>query len=251
MTNGGTDLSDLSDTSTWLPLDGLAPGFDANKAATVDDLHGCSFVLRSGDDEFAWSASEDPYEAFLVDDGLYYVQTHPGAETAYSLVLDLQRGRALVVTSTIGDTTPRLRQTFLPATIDGIEAHGEPMAASDSLIGRRALWVYSQHHAYEHIYLTPHWYTWQCLAGPERGLADTDENSTYQLRQGIYLFAWREKVIPCAAVTIADHRDARRMRSHGALFGIGEDGVTPTHFTFGAYGRLLSTTVYPGHYDGP
>ena len=27
-----TETVNLSDTSTWLPLDGLAPGFDASKA---------------------------------------------------------------------------------------------------------------------------------------------------------------------------------------------------------------------------
>jgi hypothetical protein len=42
-----------------------------------------------------------------------------------------------------------------------------------------------------------HWYSWQCLAGPERGLADTDEVSVWELRPGIYVFAWRKKVVPC------------------------------------------------------
>jgi hypothetical protein len=140
-------------------------------------------------------------------------------------------------------------QTFLPSAIEGFEARGEALAPSDTLIGRRVLWVYSTSHAYEHVYLSPHWYTWQCLAGPEKGLADTDENSVYQLRPGIYVFAWREKVIPCASVTVADHRDARHLRSHGVLFGLDETGRTPTHFTFGAHGRLLSTTVHPEAYD--
>ena len=99
------------------------------------------------------------------------------------------------------------------------------------------------------MYLSPQWYTWQCLAGPERGLADTDEQTTYQLRPGIYVFAWREKVIPCAAVTVADHRDLRDMRSHGVLFGLDETGQVATHFTFGAFGRLLSNTTHPSELD--
>jgi hypothetical protein len=56
-------------------------------------------------------------------------------------------------------------------------------------------------------------------------------------------------VIPCAAVTIADHRNARALRSHGVLFGLDGSGTTPTHFTFGAHGRLLSTTVHPEERD--
>ena len=39
----------LSDTSTWLPLDGLAPGFDENKATLTQDLDGYSFVSVRSD----------------------------------------------------------------------------------------------------------------------------------------------------------------------------------------------------------
>lgn len=240
----------LSDTSTWLPLDGLAPGFDANKAPAVDDLRGREFVLRDDNGPLRTWTGADPGETFLVDDDLYYVQVRPADREAVSLFLDLRDGRALVVTTTIGDHgTPRVTQEFRPATIDGYDIRGEAMAPSTALIGRRVLWVYSAEHAYEHVYLSPHWYTWQCLAGPERGLADTDENTVYRLRPGIHVFAWREKVIPCASVTVADHRDARALRSHGVLFGLDATGEQPTHFTFGAHGRLLSTTVHPGPYD--
>lgn len=167
-----------------------------------------------------------------------------------SLILDVRDGRALVVTTRIGDAgTPRVTQEFRPATIDGAEVRGAAMAPSTALIGRRVVWVYSEDHAYEHVYLSPHWYTWQCLAGPERGLADTDENSVYQIRPGIHVFAWREKVISCASVTIADHRNARALRSHGVLFGLDHTGEDTTCFTFGAHGRLLSTTVHPAGLD--
>ncbi|GAA4524036.1 molybdenum cofactor biosynthesis F family protein [Amycolatopsis samaneae] len=254
----------LSDTTTWLPLDGLAPGFDANKAPTVGDLHGRTFVLHFADgttfsakftgNRVEWShdgSGTDDCETFLVDDNLYYVQFHPRsrAEQAYTVFLDLRQGRALLVVTAIGDGVPRVGQTFRAATIEGFEARGEEIAPSTTLVGRRVMWVYSTAHAYEHVYLSPHWYTWQCLAGPEKGLADTDENSVYQLRPGIYVFTWREKVIPCASVTVADHRDARALRSHGVLFGLDATGEQPTHFTFGAHGRLLSTTVHPAPYD--
>ncbi|NUT91746.1 MAG: molybdenum cofactor biosynthesis protein MoaF [Saccharothrix sp.] len=235
-------MTTLSDTSSWLPLDGLAPGFDQNKAPVVDDLDGRAFDVdgrrvRFAGGEVEWDGGTHPCETFLVDDELYYSQFHAGAREAFSLFLDLRARRSLVVTTTVNDGgTPQVTQDFVASV-------GGP-APSTALIGRRAMWVYSTEHAYEHIYLSPHWYTWQCLAGPEKGLADTDENTTYELRPGIYVFTWREKVIPCAAVTVADHRDVTRMRSHGALFGLDETGTTPTHFTFGAHGRLLS--VQPG-----
>lgn len=266
--------TNLSDTSTWLPLDGLEPGFDGNKPPTTDALDGRTITLENdggsviehtftgsqimwrydaaADDPHGDAEGTDTYEAFTVDDDLYYVQfqTESRPDDAVSLVLDLRSGRSLSIVSIIGESgTPRVRQLFTPGVIRGIEATGTAPAPTTALIGRRVMWTYSGTHAYEHVYLSPHWYTWQCLAGPERGLADTDENTVYMLRPGIYAFAWREKVIPCASVTIADHRNVRAIRSTGALFGLAEDGVTRTHFTFGADGWLISTTVHPDAYD--
>lgn len=266
-------MTTLSDTSTWPPLNELADGFDANKGPVTTALAGRTITLVNANgsriehqftrDEVRWdyvAAEGDPhgnargadrYEAFEIDEQLHYVQFHTSSrpQDAVSLLLDLRSGHALSVVSIIGDTSPRVSQGFMPGVIEGVELTGTAPAPTTSLLGRRVMWVYSEEHAYEHVYLSPHWYTWHCLAGPERGLADTDEHTTYQLRPGIHVFAWREKVIPCAAVTVADHRDARNIRSHGALFGLDESGSATTHFTFGAHGRLLSTTAHPAEYD--
>ncbi|MFJ3956654.1 MoaF C-terminal domain-containing protein [Arthrobacter sp. NPDC090010] len=282
MTDNGNPLSGsttLSDTSTWLPLDGLAPGFDANKAPhdtalagrviTVVDERGTRVSHQFSEHEVSWDYQPGPkdplephrgtdsYEAFLVDDGLYFVQFHhrDSPTQAISLVLDLRNGHALSTISTIlpEDGRPagatRVRHDFAPGVIEGATVHGKRPAPTDSMIGRRVVWDYSPEHAYEHIYLSDQWYTWQCLAGPEKGLADTDENSVWEIRPGINLFAWREKVIPCASVTIADHRNGAAIRSHGVLFGLDESGEVPTHFTFGALGRLVSMTVHPETLD--
>lgn len=268
-----------ADTATWLPLDELAPGFDANKAPHSTDLSGrvLTVVDERGtrvrhtftDDAVTWEytpgagdplpagSGTDPYECFLVDEDLYLAQFHHGdrPDEAVSLILDLHHGRALSVVQIIlpaeqvGEGRTRVQQVFVPGEIDELATSGDAPAPTTSLIGRRVQWVYSSEHAYEHIYLSPRWYTWQCLAGPERTLADTDLCDTWQVRPGINVFAWREKVIPCGSVTIADHRDQRLIRSHGVLFGLDESGTTPTHFTFGAYGRLLSATVHPEAYD--
>lgn len=126
-------------------------------------------------------------------DGLFYVQFQPQAhpKTAVSLFLDLTLGRALIITATIRGAEPgrtALGHEFVSATIEGTEASGAVPAPTAALVGRRVLWIYSDVHAYEHIYLSPHLYTWQCLAGPERGLADTDQCTVYELRPGIYVF---------------------------------------------------------------
>lgn len=271
-----TDAVNLSDTSTWLPLDGLAPGFDGRKAElsnalsgrtfTVIDDHGArtrhSFdqgtVTRSsapaGGDGSVTEEETDECEVIEVADELFYVQFHPRSQRleAVTLILDLASGHTLSVISTLGQAEPgrtAVQMSFTPGWIDGVEVRGSAPAPTQELIGRRVVWVYSDEHVYEHVYLSPHWYTWQCLAGPEQGLADTDANTVWQVRPGIYVFTWREKVIPCGSVTIADHRDQKAIRSHGVLFGWDESGTTPTHFTFGARGRLLSNTVHPAEFD--
>lgn len=266
----------LSDTSTWLPLDGLAPGFDASKAELSSELDGRTFTVVDdrgtrivhtfGPGTVSWeytpgagdptapAAQTDACEVVRVDEDLYYAQFHHDylPNEAVSLLLDLRSGYSLAVLSVLGQKTRErvaVQHLFGVGRIEELAQNGEPPAPTSELIGRRVLWVYSSVHAYEHVYLSPHWYTWQCLAGPEQGLADTDENTVWRLRPGIYVFTWREKVIPCGSVTIADHRDQKALRSHGVLFGEGEDGGTPTHFTFGAHGRLLSNTVHPAEYD--
>jgi len=257
----------LLDTSNWLPLDGLAPGFDANKAPTVQDLAGQRFSVHSDggsmtfsfdDEAVQWSAAghagTSTYEAFAVAEDLYYAQWQSdlAPELAVSLVLDLTHGRALYIGALLGRATPSsvaVSHDFRPGTFDGYQATGPDIAESTGLIGRRVEWVYSGSHAYEHIYLSPTWYTWQCLAGPERGLADTDSNTVFEVRPGIFVFTWREKVIPCGSVTVADHRDPHSIRSHGSLFGWDEAGTAPVHFTFGAYGRLISMTRHSPELD--
>ncbi|MDJ0336274.1 molybdenum cofactor biosynthesis F family protein [Salinibacterium sp. G-O1] len=272
MTNG----LNLSDTTTWLPLDGLAPGFDASKAELSTALEGKTFTTvddrgtrvthtfgpgtvswnyRPGEgDDIEAASHTDTCEVIEVDDDLFYAQFHHEYRPteAVSLILDLRSGRSLSIISVLGEKTTAqvaVQHVFTPGRLEELGQSGEAPAPTMELVGRRVLWVYSSEHAYEHLYLSPHWYTWQCLAGPEQGLADTDENSVWMIRPGIYVFTWREKVIPCGSVTIADHRDQKSIRSHGVLFGEGENGAAPTHFTFGAHGRLLSNTVHPVEYD--
>lgn len=49
----------LLDTSNWLPLDGLAPGFDANKAPAVQDLAGQQFSVRGDGGPMTFSFDDE------------------------------------------------------------------------------------------------------------------------------------------------------------------------------------------------
>jgi len=262
-----------NNTDLWLPLDGLAPGFDAFRAPHTTALDGQTFTaLMHGQDSrvtyafangriessVAGSDGKTPgsaaYEAFEVDKDLYYVESalEQRPQEALSLFIDFAAGTGLSVLTVIGpdgQLPVRVTQQFAPFTIEGHASPGDLPVPTNALVGYRAWWRYSDVHAYEHVYLSEHWYTWHCVAGPEKTLADTDEQTTYEVRPGFYVFAWREKVIPCAAVTIADHRDAANLRSHGALFGLDESGTTPVMFTFGAHGKKLSKADYPADLD--
>ncbi|QRP50441.1 MoaF C-terminal domain-containing protein [Amycolatopsis sp. FDAARGOS 1241] len=266
-----TDSLDFSDTRAWPSLDRLAPGFDGYKAATSSSVAGREIVFtnsqgswvshRFGTTTVEWSyepgaddphpvvSGRDDYEAFDVAEGLVYTQFHHREDvpdTAVSLVLDFDRGRSLAVVSTIGaasEDRTRVRHTFLPGHIEGLEPREPEPAPTTALVGRRVRWAYSAEHSYEHVYVGPHSYNWRCLAGPAAGLAGTEECTTYRIRPGIYVFTSREKVIPCASVTIADLRDTASPRSYGAVFGLDETGESPTHFTFGAVGELLGHPV--------
>src|SRR4030067_318111 len=66
----------------------------------------------------------------------------------------------------------------------------------------RVQWVYSSKDAYEHIYLNENTYSWHCISGNEKGLADTDRCFYYKVSDKFYLFVWIEKTIPTVGVVL-------------------------------------------------
>ena len=108
------------------------------------------------------------------------------------------------------------------------------------MIGKRVQYTYSPTECYEHIYLNADFYTWQCLRGAEKGLADTDRCQYYKLGELLYLFVWREKIVPTLGVVVVDYS---AWRSSGKIFGYrGNDFDRLENFYMGAYARLLNIT---------
>jgi hypothetical protein len=153
--------------------------------------------------------------------------------TSVTIVLDLARSAATTVVGTLPTAEQTARSAFelatagaeltlvatefIAAAIDRPFVAGEhPHAPTDELVGKRVQYVYSQTEAYEHIYLNENLYTWQCLRGSEQGLADTDRCHYRKIGDDLYLFVWREKVIPTLGVVLVDWR---LKRSNGKLFG--------------------------------
>jgi MoaF C-terminal domain len=110
------------------------------------------------------------------------------------------------------------------------------------LIGRRVEYAYSPTERYEHIYLNKDFYTWHCLMGSEKGLADTDRCHYLKLGDELYLFVWREKIVPTLGAVVADFSV---MRTMGKIFGHAQDGPAGVvDFPVGARARLLNMTSH-------
>jgi hypothetical protein len=179
--------------------------------------------------------------------------------TAVTIVLDLARSAATTVVGTLPTAEQAARGAFalategaeltlvaasiVPAVIDGPFVPGaHPHLPTDDLVGKRVQYVYSQTEAYEHIYLSQDLYTWHCLRGAEQGLADTDRCHYRTVGEELYLFVWREKVIPTLGVVLVDWR-ARR--SNGRLFGYeGSDFGALSTTQVSSLATLLNVTTY-------
>jgi len=195
-------------------------------------------------------------DVFVVD----YVSSTRRA-TSVTVVLDLGRAAATTVIGTLPTPEETARGAYALAT-DGEEltlvacgfvraavdrpfvAAEHPHLLTDELVGKRVQYVYSHTETYEHIYLNEDLYTWQCLAGIERGLADTDRSHSFKLADSLYLFVWRERVVPTLGVVVVDWRD---MKSVGKLFGYeGSDFGAVTNAPIASVATLLNVTEYDG-----
>ena len=183
----------------------------------------------------AGATGRESYFATSPREGLYLVDYVAATEraTTVSHVLDLARGAATVVVGTLpaeadvqksafrlaleGSDLPAVGARFLRAAIDrpfAPDSHGH--APTSELVGKRVRYVYGPTETYEHIYLNENLYTWQCLAGREKGLADTDRCHYWRIADQLYLFVWRERVVPTLGLVLVDWRT---MRSSGKIFG--------------------------------
>jgi hypothetical protein len=225
---------------TLPPDDGLA-----GRSLTLHAEDGVVTVLSfASGGRLAWHVSDGPRagahgrEQARVTrprDGIVVVDyvSSSQAATSVTIVLDEAEAAATTVVGTLPSAAQAARSAFDLATA-GEEltsvavtfvrsAIGRPFAAgrhphvpTADLVGRRVEYVYSRTEKYEHIYLNEDLYTWQCLEGSEKGLADTDRCHYCRIADDLYLFVWREKVIPTLGVVLVDWK---AKVSNGKLFG--------------------------------
>lgn len=254
----------------WKAMDDFAAGIDTNRIPATDRLTGMRWRLRHSDGtdtalEFQsgsvvrWSrtgadgssrSGTDSYEAIEAADGVFYLdQTYAGDPYRSEVtIVSLTTRRTATVTSVIAEVAPegrpRVSQEFLAGTADlgdGVAPNGPVPHPTRDLIGWRALYRYSPHHLYEHVYLSSERYCWQCVVGEQRGHGDVDLATTWKVDEKLYVFTFREFLIPVAATWLYDLNE---MRSTGKFFGIASDG-TVHNSPGGAYISSQPRAEYP------
>jgi len=200
------------------------------------------------------------YSAIEPREGLFLVDYLPGdALESVDVVLDLNRGIGTTLVGRLPDPAEAelplsaraatgleltgVAATFISSRIDAPFAADTPRHEPPlELVGRRVEYTYSPHERYEHIYLNERFYTWHCLAGREKGLADTDRCHYLRVDDDMYLFVWREKIVPTLGVVLLDYQ---RMRSAGKICGLrGPGSKEPANFPVGAQARIVNVTTY-------
>jgi len=252
---------------------------DSNTPQTTSDLAGRSltFHFENGqtvvhrfetESELTWTVTQGPglgreasetYTATRIRERLYFVDfvRRLDRATALSLVVDLdlavvtalmarlpdetEARRSLLERASTGEELTAVSALFLSGTVDiPYSADAARHRPTSDLVGRRVEYTYSSTERYEHVYLNDRFYTWHCLQGSEKGLADTDRCHYYKLGIDLYLFVWREKIVPTLGVVVVDF-DA--MRTVGKIFGYeGGDFSKIVNFRVGAHARVLNVT---------
>jgi hypothetical protein len=197
-----------------------------------------------------------PYRSSAIRPELVFIDfvDDRGPIHSHSFVVDLGQGIALAILGTLpGKQQTRVsaleriadhqeltlvKVTFLHGVLNRPWTPDAPkFSETDELVGKRAEYRYSPHEAYEHIYLNRNFYTWHCLSGSEFGLCDTDAAHYYKLGDSLYLFLWREKLVPTLGLVLIDYR---QMRTTGKICGWEDlEFKALRNFEVGAHARLL------------
>jgi len=271
----------MATPSNWITVGALADGFapDAFILPNLADLSGRTFTLnfangwqiehRFDSEALHWNAADGHssgsavYRATSVRPGLYLVDfiKHEAAQAwSISLVLDTttssftavigrlpdraQTEEGLYSRALAGKALTSVEVEFLHGSLDqpwqaGLCPHGP----TQELTGLRNLYRYSPSEVYEHVYLNDQFYAWQCLKGVEQGLCDTDRCHAYKIADQLYLFVWREKIIPTLGLVLID---LQQHRSDGKIFGYaGASFDALSNFPVSSYCQVLNRTEYP------
>ncbi|MDH6269592.1 hypothetical protein M2360_005020 [Rhizobium sp. SG_E_25_P2] len=268
-------MSDIN--PAWIMVGDLEKGFstDNNKLARTDDLVGKVIRLTGPQDTeteitfetadtLTWRQTDDArrgaeqYSATSLRDSIFFID-YISAGTSVSIVLDLARNlftsvtvrmpaeeqieKSLFKRAAEGQELTSVEPTIVSGRLSGLDPHGSEIHhPTTELVGKRVMYTYSKTECYEHIYLNSSFYTWHCLEGVEKGLGDTDRCHYIKIDQNLYLFVWREKIVPTLGVVMID---LDRKKTTGKILGYeGQNVGALSNFPVGAHARVLNVTSY-------
>lgn len=243
--------------SEWPNLEALAVGYDEHLMTGSGKLSGKHLNLVFTDttqithyfvDERAltWEVvgagqkGNAEYKAFEVRPNIFFVDFYkPDYDEQVSLVVNLNTGQALAAISGfhIENGQKRTWTKFADASIEGYSV--TPFKPTEELIGKHILYSYTPRDAYEHIYHNQGTFTWHCLSGTEKGLADTEPCKMLKLADKLYLLFWSEKIMPVESVVVVD---LDKMRSTGRFFYWDPKPAKRVQISFGSYATVLAET---------
>ena len=242
-----TDIQDYIPEDQWPPVSAMLDGFGdqtlpASPALAGTTLsiptHGGTAVEHVFKDPatVAWDGGSAAYKAIEARPGIFIIDFVRGEGVDgenVTIVWDRNTGAVTTGISRFVTVDGRIR-----STTDFNAAHER----SSGLVGRRIFYRYSDVESYEHIYLNPGTFTWNCVRGGEAGLADTDRCMMWDVAEDLYIFFWTEKVMTVEAVLLIDLRE---QRSIGRMFGWDDPAGEPVILPFNSRLSVLNTTEYP------
>jgi hypothetical protein len=257
-------MNDQNRPADWKHFDDFAAGIATNRMATSKALVGQTFkiTLNSGRvidlaftaaDTVAWSEGSDAgvdwYEALEVAPQVFFINMTFAASPAEdeAFIVSTATRRVLSVRERVREAAeapgePRVAQVYAAGVLGdaSVPPTGREPAPTRDLVGLTAHYTYSPNHVYEHIYLSSERYAWQNLVGLQRGHGDVDLATTWKFADNLYVFGFREFIIPVASLFFYNWDT---MRSTGKFLGITSQG-TIENKPAGAFIEKKSRTVY-------
>ncbi|MGO4248415.1 MoaF C-terminal domain-containing protein [Paenarthrobacter sp. RAF54_2] len=226
----------LSGTTLSIPAEG-----GSSAEYSFQDSSTVIWINSGPDSETSGTANYKAIEArpdiFIVD----FVRGEGVDAENVTIVMDRNTGAVTRGSSTFQVVDGKTRSTtqFSQTNIHGTDVLHQ---RSPELVGKRIFYRYSDVETYEHIYLNPGTFTWNCVRGGEAGLADTDRCMTWDVAENLFIFFWTEKVMTVEAVLLVDLREER---SIGRMFGWDDPAAEPVVLPFNSRLTVLNTTEYP------
>lgn len=254
-----TGIQDYIPEGEWPPVSAMLDGFGDQTVPASSGLSNTALNIPAPEGSITEYAFKDAsslvwsgpsgsgtatYKAIEARPGVFIIDFVRGegidAEDV-TIIFDRNTGAVTSGVSTFVTVDGRIRSTteFTHSNADRSTAVHE---RSSGLAGKRIFYRYSDVESYEHIYLNPGTFTWNCVRGGEAGLADTDRCMTWAVAEDLYIFFWTEKVMTVEAVLLVDLRE---QRSIGRMFGWDDPAAEPVILPFNSRLSVLNTTKYP------